>query len=88
MINDPIAGFQPSIDPSSDNPPPEPPIYKTTNTGLRVALTVITGGMWGLFIWWPLHAIQKKQNAGKVVRYNAALSEYRHAAWTQRYGKP
>lgn len=68
-------------------PPPEPPIYKVCNTGLHVALTVITGGMWGLFIWWPLHEGYKNQNKRKRIRYAAALSEYRHAAWKQRYGQ-
>jgi hypothetical protein len=59
--------------------PPEPPIYKTTKTGGQVALTVITGGVWGLFVWWPLHEAVKAQNKRKRIRYAAAMSAYWHA---------
>jgi hypothetical protein len=87
MIYDHIEGFQAPIDPSPDNPPPEPPVYKTVNNGLHFGLSVITAGFWGVFVWAPLHYSVKNRNKRNAEKYRAQLSQYRHDAYQQRYGR-
>lgn len=82
---DPTLGATGPLDSDPDLPTPEPPVYKRTNHTLHLAVSVMTAGFW-VFGWWAVHAHNKRSNERALIRYHAALSEARHAAWQQRYG--
>jgi hypothetical protein len=85
-MHDPTLGAIHPLSQDADLPTPEPAVYKLTNHKLHFWISVFTVGWW-LPVWWLVHEGNKRANRTAEIRYAAALSQARHAAWQQRYGR-
>lgn len=75
--------------PAPGPPPmaPRTPIYVQTNHVLHLILSLITFGMWALFVWPWLAIIHMISNSQKRRQYDEAFARYNYDYWLWQQGQ-
>ena len=56
--------------------PPVQPVVKRTSHTFHLIMSVITIGMWALFVWWWVAMVIDHGNAKRARQYARELAEY------------
>ncbi|MCO1659688.1 hypothetical protein [Pseudonocardia humida] len=61
--------------------PPIEPIYKRSSHALHLILTILSVGVWGLLVWWPMALITNSSNNRKRRAYQRERAKYEQDRW-------
>jgi hypothetical protein len=70
--------------------PPAQPIYKSTSHTLHLILSILTVGVWPVFVWMSMSFITNSSNQCKRRRYQKEMAHYEQErwAWDQAHRAP